>query len=1019
MLVKCQPLCLRTASQLKADNGATYLTHQLLGGFRGSGHVPMPQLKLATAPSSGKDKADLDNRAASPEIVSPASPEPTPDPQSPPRAARTAGLGANANVVTSPTTSADGSSGGSPALRDDLFLLVARPYPLPPHDTSLDELIQLKVENERLRATLAAKYAAFGGQAAAAPPIGSVLRESAYDELLVVSSRNRQQRQQQHPSQVSSRAESEVDVGGGDSLDGAGNQLDRMDIDATSPLTSPALAAVVGARTGSQQYLPAAGHGSGLAGVITPSDFIDANLIAASTQGRQINRKRTRGSKQTDVSDEGMVCMDCGRTNSPEWRKGPTGEKCLCNACGLRYAKRKKTEKAALGTSLPANNPAILRLQQQIAAATAAAALAASTAPPALGDEDEGQPMVTSPSSTASVAPLNSSNLATNPPTTSPPARSGSQRRAGRPAAKSTSSRRRVDPPPPLALYKPATSVSVSASASALDHPALHLHSPTSPTSNQQTLGVNTIMSSPTSQTQSSLPFQSPPPVTSIPPQSIHMYTGTGPPPWSSSRGTNQDVSVPPASAYGSPPSRSMSTSLGYVPKSGSSAGSYTATTSRYLAREPPSRNGAGGAPPGLSASSSSSEMDRTFGSPAFGGSSSVPQSGTTSGSSANDESPFQNQQHQFYQQLPPMMAGRAPSNAPMSPPGAFSVEWAYAFGTTGGVGPTGVGSSGNGPTPGTLAAAGGGGPSGWDGSLFDDFDAAQVNGPLGQGLMPLNGSRLWSTPSARQQQQLAALFSQVMHSPPPPQQHQQLQQQQASGPPSRRSHSVVSTQGGGPARHMTDLPNQMPASMLGPTPVTSAGPRGGSRADTPELFGGHPVARAGSRLHSRHPSPAAPSGYFDPDLCASPARLAMMPPAQASGSTHGHCHSGPAGPFDTYSPTSYMAAATAAAAASANQQYPPQSYYSPHHPPSVISDQEQQRHHRASFMAAAAGVPQSYVSGPRPSPVQVEHMAAFMDHIRNEQMQMYQAGLSPTWASARGKGRGSSVGSGRFDPGY
>ena len=30
-----------------------------------------------------------------------------------------------------------------------------------------------------------------------------------------------------------------------------------------------------------------------------------------------------------------MVCRDCGRTDSPEWRKGPEGPKTLCNACGM------------------------------------------------------------------------------------------------------------------------------------------------------------------------------------------------------------------------------------------------------------------------------------------------------------------------------------------------------------------------------------------------------------------------------------------------------------------------------------------------------------------------------------------------------------------------------------------------------------------------------------------------------------------------------------------------------------
>ncbi|KAG5647311.1 hypothetical protein DXG03_000849 [Asterophora parasitica] len=42
---------------------------------------------------------------------------------------------------------------------------------------------------------------------------------------------------------------------------------------------------------------------------------------------------------------EHYVCVTCGRTDSPEWRKGPLGPKTLCNACGLRWAKQARTGK--------------------------------------------------------------------------------------------------------------------------------------------------------------------------------------------------------------------------------------------------------------------------------------------------------------------------------------------------------------------------------------------------------------------------------------------------------------------------------------------------------------------------------------------------------------------------------------------------------------------------------------------------------------------------------------------------
>ncbi|RKP22518.1 hypothetical protein SYNPS1DRAFT_31880 [Syncephalis pseudoplumigaleata] len=36
---------------------------------------------------------------------------------------------------------------------------------------------------------------------------------------------------------------------------------------------------------------------------------------------------------------EGKQCEQCGTMRSPEWRRGPSGHKTLCNACGLRYSR--------------------------------------------------------------------------------------------------------------------------------------------------------------------------------------------------------------------------------------------------------------------------------------------------------------------------------------------------------------------------------------------------------------------------------------------------------------------------------------------------------------------------------------------------------------------------------------------------------------------------------------------------------------------------------------------------------
>jgi PAS domain S-box-containing protein len=47
------------------------------------------------------------------------------------------------------------------------------------------------------------------------------------------------------------------------------------------------------------------------------------------------NRGSSDKKKKLKVADE-YVCTDCGTLDSPEWRKGPSGPKTLCNACGCK-----------------------------------------------------------------------------------------------------------------------------------------------------------------------------------------------------------------------------------------------------------------------------------------------------------------------------------------------------------------------------------------------------------------------------------------------------------------------------------------------------------------------------------------------------------------------------------------------------------------------------------------------------------------------------------------------------------
>ncbi|KAJ4476231.1 hypothetical protein J3R30DRAFT_415997 [Lentinula aciculospora] len=53
------------------------------------------------------------------------------------------------------------------------------------------------------------------------------------------------------------------------------------------------------------------------------------------TNGASGGSQRAHGNRPTGL----LKCSSCKTTSSPEWRKGPSGKKELCNACGLRYAR--------------------------------------------------------------------------------------------------------------------------------------------------------------------------------------------------------------------------------------------------------------------------------------------------------------------------------------------------------------------------------------------------------------------------------------------------------------------------------------------------------------------------------------------------------------------------------------------------------------------------------------------------------------------------------------------------------
>ncbi|GLB40206.1 putative PAS domain containing protein [Lyophyllum shimeji] len=76
---------------------------------------------------------------------------------------------------------------------------------------------------------------------------------------------------------------------------------------------------------------------------------------------------RSAGNRPSGV----LKCSSCKATTSPEWRKGPSGKKELCNACGLRYARsRAKKEGHAQPQRRRKDKPSAGITKQRAASAT-------------------------------------------------------------------------------------------------------------------------------------------------------------------------------------------------------------------------------------------------------------------------------------------------------------------------------------------------------------------------------------------------------------------------------------------------------------------------------------------------------------------------------------------------------------------------------------------------------------------------------------------------------------------------
>lgn len=241
------------------------------------------QSELASnAGSSGGTATELDGSASFPPLQLPT----VPTGLTVPEPLRLPSLG-----TETPTSSPDGPQ----------CFFLCRVHPAQ-HGSVLEEIINLKDENERLRHMIRRMH------------VGEHVSHQQNADLKVQQA-------------LASTA------GQSGTLDAPGDTNDEADDDAGSQYG-------MGALLDGSTAAPDADAGSSSSschGSLSKSAMGDSSK---STAPRSSSGRKKQKSHRFQPSDQ--VCTDCGRTESAEWRKGPLGPKTLCNACGLRWAKRIK-----------------------------------------------------------------------------------------------------------------------------------------------------------------------------------------------------------------------------------------------------------------------------------------------------------------------------------------------------------------------------------------------------------------------------------------------------------------------------------------------------------------------------------------------------------------------------------------------------------------------------------------------------------------------------------------------------
>ena len=237
------------------------------------------------------------------------------------------------------------------------FFMMARPYPTN-NSQLLDSFLEHKIENVRLQARIAALKREEAEEAEAQAkhyhkkPGGTTLSRTESGEMTPMS-----------PSQTSRGDSGEMTSMPPPAKPTVSNiALTREALDEANAFARPdsitdKMARYEGAshvdsiemltglryREGERAHGISTGGTSpalirGDAGIDIPADKTDPRYAGSSYLDKKAKKIKTA---------EEYVCTDCGTLDSPEWRRGPSGPKTLCNACGLRWAKKEKKKTGA------------------------------------------------------------------------------------------------------------------------------------------------------------------------------------------------------------------------------------------------------------------------------------------------------------------------------------------------------------------------------------------------------------------------------------------------------------------------------------------------------------------------------------------------------------------------------------------------------------------------------------------------------------------------------------------------